>query len=345
MPVNEKTQTAEEKKSAGTSQVEREDQFAKKLIGQFDLSAGLADSIKDAEKKETQKEEEEALETEEETQEEESSEEESSENSEEESGEAEVEIEEDEELTPEGKKSAKKRIDELVKKNKLAEAELKRLRTLQKEEKPEPAEEEEKDADQKTLNRLASQPDGVAKLRNLKREVMAAWKAEPDQKKADAYLDLQEKIDATISSIPQRFQQTQVKHFQAAMRSTAENYGEKLTDKVVDKIAAIAKSVYSKSRTLQSSPTGQAEAWEQAVERYEENQSLTAGKSTTTELKRQNNNLKKKVALDVAVSKGNTDKSEGAGLFKRAKTGNAADKTAFVKKKFNTDSLIPDEYK
>lgn len=352
MAVVEKTQTAEEKAQAGESQKQRENDFAKKLIGTLDLPAGLADAIDDkedrgkkvAKKVTTQVEESVEEETEESAEEEvaEETEESSDEESSEEVEEGEEE-EGDEALSPEGKKAAQKRINEVVKENKRLKSALARKSDAKPD--PAPAEEETSDPDQKTLNRLASQPDGIAKLKSLKREVMAAWKAEPDAKKADALIDLQEKIDATITTVPQRFQKVQLGHFQAAMRETAEVYGDKLTEKTVDSIHAIAVKIFKGSATLQASPTGQAEAWRLAQERFEDRKDLTAGKSKTVELQRQNNTLKKKVGLDVAVAKGNTDKSEGKRLFHKAKTGNNSDKTAYVKKAFNTDSLIPEEYR
>jgi hypothetical protein len=55
--------------------------------------------------------------------------------------------------------------------------------------------------------------------------------------------------------------------------------------------------------------------------------------------------LKKKTSLDTAVQKGNSKISDESKLFNKAKNGSTSDKEAFLRKRLNTDSFIPDEFR
>lgn len=261
-----------------------------------------------------------------------------SEGDEESEDEAETESE-DEELSPESKRKAQKRIDELTRKNKRLEGELKKMRTSAPEKTP-------SDPDMAKLEGMS-----LEELRRVS-EALDDQRDEAllagDKEKAKALRALSQKAQDALRSAPQRFQSQQINRFNAAVVSTAEaleESGRKLDAPTYQKIFDRAKKVFLGSKNLQSSPDGQAEAWAIAVEQYEEISKFSAGNNRRIEAERKVNKLKKKVSLSTATQKGNSKVSDEAKLYNRAKNGNNRDKAAFVRKAFNTDSLIPEQFR
>lgn len=343
MAVIEKEKSTQEKSEDAASQELREKDLTKKIIGNLDLPTSLADAVDEAAGKKREEKEGEEEDGSEDKSEEKSEDDEKSEDAEDGKAETDDGEEGDEKLSPDSKKKAQKRIDELTREKNRLKAENERLRKAA----PEQKAEEETDADTRTLSKLADRPDALEKLNSLRDDVLLAFKKETDPVKEKEYLALSKKIDRAIASVPQRFAGQQLSKYQEAVRETYEEFGgeEVFTEKVAGEIHDIAKAIYQKSSTFRGSITGQAEAWRLAVERYQEKQKSSSDKSKTIDLKRENNTLKKKVALDVGAQKSNTDKAKDARSFERAKHGNSDDKTDFIKKRLNTDSLIPEEYR
>ena len=340
--VIEKKETAEQKDAHRDSTGQLEKKLTQGIIGRLDLREGVADAIDETDEKEVGQEETSPESEEESSESSETSPEEGAEESGDTGSEKEEEGEASETEGETGKKkpdNTQRRIDELVKSNKRLETEVRRLKEGAA------SREEETDPDTKTLSRIADRPDALEKLKSLKTDVMLAFKKETDPVKEKEYLALSEKIDKTISSLPQRFAGKQLSEYQAAVRETIETHGDAYGEKEIIAIHDIAKKIYNSSATLKGSVSGQAEAWRLAEERFSERRTLSTDRSKTDDVKRQNNQLKKKVSLDIAVKKSSTDKVDDKRAFHKAKSGTSADKTAFIKKKMNTDSLIPEEYR
>jgi len=313
-----------EKQQLAQDQKGREESFAKDLIKTFDLPTSIADAVDDKladSNDEPVVEETDATETEE-------TEISESETTETKSEETETEEKEDEDLVPKSK--VQKRIDELTRKSKQLEAELERLRSERE------AKVEKQDDDISKLEKMSEN-----ELHSLKKKVALAIRREQDDTKAEQLLELEEKINRTIESAPQRFQRQQVERFQSAVNASEFAHDEKAAKILFDS----ANQIYSQVPELQKSVDGQARAWQLAEKYYREMSKLSVGKSEVNELKQKVNSMKKKVSLDTAVQKGNASLGEEAKLYNKAKSGTFDDKQSFFKKRLNTDALIPDEFK
>jgi len=321
MPVTENKSTEEQKQAEQQELVKRETEIAKDIVKSLDLSAGLDDQMKkhllgeqlQEEVNEEVSEEAEAEEVSEETQEEPTTTEEG----------------EDSELEPKAKDSVQKRINELTREKKLLEQRLAKLESQSQSN-------SNTDPDLAKLEQMSE-----SELKALKTKVALAIRRETDDTKAEQLLELEDKIKSVIETTPQRFQKQQVERFYEAVETTP----DQLDDATKQTIFGYAKGIFERSASLQKSVNGQAEAWNLALEHYRELSKLSAGKSKAVELERKLNTVKKKISLDTAIQKGNSKVSDEAKLYKRAANGTFEDKADFIKKKMNTDSLIPDEFR
>lgn len=316
--VNEVNMNPEQRQIEAAGQASRESDFASKLVDSLDLPASLAANMEEANDR--------ALKGEPEEVEEEKEEE--SEQTEPEK--TEDKNEEDEDLVPKSK--MQKRIDEITAERKKLEARLAKLEREKEEAKP------KEDDD---LRQLESKSED--ELRSLKRQVriLQAKNSQDDQKLGEL-VDLEEKIDRTMASAPQRFQGSQILRFQEAVRESSAEIED--FDKVANDIGEYAKNIFQKSPSLQKSVMGQADAWNLAVEHYKELSKISAGKSKETELKRELNTLKKKVSVDVGTQKKASEETNEEKLYRKAKYGGSRDKEEFIKSKINVNQLVDSEF-
>lgn len=316
-------QSVAEKESGLTSRIEASP-FVQDVIDNLDLSHGLATSIeKKVEKEEPAEEVEESTEKEE-VQEEPVDEKTETEEKSEES--------EDSDLIPKSK--VQKRIDELTREKKILEARLTKLEQKSNEEVA-----KAKDPD---LEKLESMSE--VELRKLKREIRVAQiSSASDGNKLAELMELEDKVENVLNDSPKRFQDKQTSNFYEAVNTTD------IDDKAKQSVFAYAKSIFMSTPEFQSSITGQARAWNLAVEHYKELNKLSNGKSSEkeskTELERKVNTLKKKISLETSLTKGNVKANDDARLYNKARVGSDSDKLAFFKKKMNTDNLIPEEFR
>lgn len=310
MAIEEKQQSTEQKQSAEAHKEQVSSDIAREIIKTYDLPTSIADAVdKKVEEKETAD-----PEAEQEVEQENSDQ---GGEAEEAQGEDEVKSEPD---------SVQKRIDELTREKKLLESRLKKLESK--------ASPESVDPDLEKLRKMS-----VEELQETRKRILKAQRT-ADEATLDQLFDLEEKVNNTIKDAPVRFQSTQVERFNEAVAETTD-----LTESELKVVFGHANAIFGKSQSLQRSADGQAEAWNLAVEHYRAMNKLTVGKSKVNELERKVNDLKKKTSLDTAVQKGNSKLSEESKLFNKAKTGTSYDKEAFLKKRLNTDSMIPDEYR
>jgi len=316
MAVVETTQSPEEKQAEQSQKDKAASDIAQNIIKTLDLPTSIKESVDGAEK-------EDGAETQE------SSDGTESENPDESKGaEAEASVEESsasdkEEREPD---SVQKRIDELTREKKLLESRLKKLESKSS---PEPV-----DSDLEKLRKMS-----VDELKETRKKILKAQRT-ADEATLDQLFELEEKVNKTIEDAPKRFQSNQLERFNEAVSNTSD-----LTEKELQVVFGHAKNIFSRTPSFQNSLDGQAEAWNLAVEHYKEMNKLTVGKSKVNELERKVNDLKKKTSLDTVVQKGNTKLSEESRLFNKAKSGTMEDKQAFLKKRLNTDALIPEEYR
>jgi len=295
--------------------------FASKLADSLDLPETLSNAVEKSMKdagKEPEEEKEEETEEQEETEESEESDEQPETD------------EDDEDLIPKSK--VQERFNELTRQNRDLQARLQKMEEGQKK-----AEEETRDEDEKKLQAMSEE-----ELRVLKRQVrLAQVKNSSDDTQLAKLIDLEEKIDRSISSAPQRFTATQeAKFFEEVKASSSEieNF-----DKVGKEIHSYAKTIFSSSPELQKSVTGQARAWRLAMEHYKEVSKLSSGKSKEKDLERKVNTLKRKVSIDTPSEKGSEQDNSMNKSFKKAKYGSVDDKAEFIRKRLNTDSLVEAE--
>lgn len=308
MAVVEKTQSTEEKQAVEAQQAKASGDIAQSIIKTLDLPTSIAESV---DEKLAQDESEPVAESEEQ-------------GAEAPQEETQTETEETTEEEPKSD-SVQKRIDELTREKKLLEARLKKLENNTS---------EPKDADLEKLEKMS-----IDELKETRKKILKAQRT-ADDATLDQLFELEEKVNKTIENAPKRFQSTQLERFNEAVANTSD-----LTPKELEVVFGHAKNIFSRTPSFQKSVDGQAEAWELAVEHYKEMNKITVGKSKVTELERKVNDLKKKTSLDTAVQKGNSKLSEESKMFNRAKHGNTADKEAFLKRRLNTDALIPEEYR
>lgn len=361
MPVNEKQLTPEERAAARAEHGKKEssilDEIKDGLPADQELMEEDGQQLGRKGKKQVQEESEEEEEQEQDEDAEEGEEESSEESSEgEEEGEGESEDdeseddaqddgegdeEEDEELSPESKKKAQKRINELVRQNRRMASQLKQARESAPSSTP-------SDPDMQKLEAMSA-PElekVVEALEDQRDEAILA----KDKDRSKALRELSRKAQEALRTAPQRFQANQVSRFNSAVTETAEDYevssGKKMDQQTFGKIFERAKKIFMGSKNLQSSIDGQAEAWALAVEQHNEVSKFSAGNDRLLEEKRKVNKLKKKVSLGTSTQKNvNTKTQEDAKLYNKAKNGTNRDKAAFIRKTFNTDSLIPEQFR
>jgi hypothetical protein len=269
---------------------------------------------------------------EEQEQEEESKEEDAEEEVQEEEQEEKSKDEEDEEVIPKSK--VQKRFDELTAQKKALEKELEELKASKS---------EPKDEISKQLEGMTQEQLKAAKLEVRKAQI----KAQNDDAKLNELLALEEKIDSAISDAPKNFQKAQAAAYTKMANKIAESGEVKDLDKVAPTIIKLANEIYAEYPLLQKDVNGQATALELAFKHYKAINSAPGDKTKETELKRQNNNLKRKVTLDTKSGKANIEKSKLDTLKKSAINGTMRQKVELVKTHpmFNVDAMIPDEFK
>lgn len=312
MALEEKQQTMEEKQAVEAQTNKLSNDLAQSIIKTYDLPTSIASAVDEGEtkKEEAESSEQEVEQAESVPQEQQSETKES-----------------DSDLDPVAD-SVQKRIDELTREKKQLEARLKKLETQS-------TPSESKDPDLEKLEKMS-----VEELKETKKKVLRAQRTAADDATLDQLFELEEKITRTIEDAPKRFQSNQLERFNEAVASTTD-----LSEKELEVVFGHAKNIFARTPSFQKSVDGQAEAWQLAVDHYREMNKLTVGKSKVNELERKVNDLKKKTSLDSAVQKGNAKVSEEAKLYNKARNGNTYDKEAYFKKRLNTDSLIPEEFK
>lgn len=315
MAIEEKEQSQQDKQALSLDLAKKSSDLAASIIKTYDLPTSIADAVDKENEKVA-----EADDTATEEVAEESTEESGSEGAEELSSES-----EDSEQKPD---SVQKRIDELTREKRQLEARLKKLESATS--KPS----ESSDPDLEKLSKMS-----VDELKETRKKILRAQRT-ADDATLDQLFELEEKVNKSIADAPIRFQSNQLERFNEAVSLT-----EGLDQKAMEVVFGHAKNIFSRTPSFQKSVDGQAEAWNLAVEHYKEMNKLTVGKSKVNELERKVNDLKKKTSLDTAVQKGNSKVSEEAKLFNKAKNGGTSDKEAFLRKRLNTDSLIPEEFR
>jgi len=241
----------------------------------------------------------------------------------------------DEDLVP---KSKVKKIEEKTARR--IAAKERRIRELesQLEERTSP-----RDSDLDRLEKMS-----LPQLKQLRRECRKEQR-DADDDRLDKLVDLEEKIDDTIRTTPDRFMKEQVARYDKAAEEILEDEGGEISKEVAQFLKAKAVAIYQGSNTLQKSKSGQAEALKLAYEHYKEIQKASKGRSGDKKLKRTVNKLKRKTSLD--SSSGKSSKKVSTHLKKlRDKAfrgGDAHDKEKLIEAdpRFNIDSLIPEEYK
>lgn len=292
--------------------------LADNILSNFELPESLAEKIDETVKKEEAGDTEEVVE---EKVEAEVAEEEKPEVAEEETKE-----EEDEELIPKSK--FQKRLDEMTREKRVLEARLKRLEETAQQAQP------AKDEDLVKLEQMSEK-----ELQDLKRQTrLAQIKNGNDDAMVSKLFELEDKIDSVMRTAPQRFAANQINKFNEAVQMSAAEIPN--FDKAQKDIFQLAKRIYDAAPELQSQVSGQARAWNLAMEHYRIMQEANAGKTKAAELGRQVNTLKKKVSLDGVSRKASAEPDSDMKLFKVAKNGTAQDKLEFIRKRLGTDAQV-----
>lgn len=296
--------------------------LADSILSNFELPESLAEKINETEKQEAAKESEEVVE-------EEKAE---AEVTEEKEVEEEPEVaeekaeEEDEELIPKSK--FQKRLDEMTREKRMLEARLKRLEEVQNTNQP------AKDEDLVKLEKMSER-----ELQDLKRQTrLAQIKNGSDDAMVSKLFELEDKIDGVMRTAPQRFAANQINKFNEAVQMSALEIPN--FDKAQKDIFQLAKRIYDTAPELQSQVSGQARAWNLAMEHYKIMQEANVGKTRAADLGRQVNTLKKKVSLDSVSRKASNEPDSDTKLFKVAKNGSSQDKLEFFRKRLGTDAHV-----
>lgn len=232
---------------------------------------------------------------------------------------------EDEELIPKSK--FQKRLDEMTREKRLLEMRLKALEERSVNTQPQ-------DEDLTKLEKM-----GEKELTDLKKQVrVSLLKNASDDNMVNKLMDLEDKIEATIKTVPERFAKNQIQQFNEAVAMSSHEVQN--FDKVQKDVFNLAKNIYDTAPELHSSVSGQARAWNLAVQHYKIMQEASVGKSKVAELDRQVNTLKKKVSVEGVSRKANQEPDSSKKLFNRAKNGEHRDKLEFFKKTLNTDAQV-----
>ena len=301
--------------SDGVEEQAQEKALAENILSNFELPESLTQKIDETEKKEEagDVESEEVKEVAEEKVEEKS----------EDAPEAEKE---DEELIP--KSTFQKRLDEMTREKRALELRLKRLEEQQNRQ-PQTQDEDIKKLEQMSESELVSlkKQTRLAQLKNAQDDVMVT-----------KLMELEEKIDNVRMTAPQRLMSNQIREFNDAVAITAPDIPN--FDKAQKDIFQLAKRIYDTAPELHVTTSGQARAWNLAVEHYKLMQESNVGKTKVAELGRQVNTLKKKVSLEGVSRKASQESDSNAKLFKRAKNGTHGDKLEFFRKRLGTDAQV-----
>jgi hypothetical protein len=295
----------------------QEKALAENILSNFELPESLAQKIDESEKKEDEKDAEEPLEEkgQEVAEAENDSDEEESE-----------EEKEDEELIP--KSTFQKRLDEMTREKRALELRLKRLEENQN------RQPQAKDEDLVKLEAMSE-----SELVNLKKQTrLAQLKNAQDDDIVTKLMELEDKIDSVRMTAPQRLAQNQIREFNEAVAITAPEIPN--FEKAQKDIFQLAKRIYDTAPELHVTTSGQARAWNLAVEHYKIMQESNVGKTKVAELGRQVNTLKKKVSLDGVSRKASQEPDSAEKLFKRAKNGTQGDKLEFFRKRLGTDAAV-----
>jgi len=207
MTVKETQLTSEQKAQEAAIQYQEEKDFASRLAQSMDLPSTLTGEIDNNIKKGVAGEKE--VEEEEEAEVEETDEVSEDEQEEPKAEETEQDTEEEEEdLIPKSK--VQKRFDELT-------AEIKKLRQAHEAKEREVKESVQKDAQTEQLEKMSAD-----ELKTLKRQIRVEQiKASSDEAKLSQLLDLEDKVERTLQSAPERFQRNQETRFNNAVNETA----------------------------------------------------------------------------------------------------------------------------
>jgi len=323
MAVNEEKQSPEEKASESEDVKSKSKKVTDDLLNGMDLP-------------EVEEEEEEGEEGEEEVEEDEEEEEESDKNEDDDNEEDEEEESEEEE----GKEETvpKSELDKLQKKfeNRLKQesAKIRKLEAQVKTNKP-------VDKDQEKLDAMTPK-----ELKSLKREVRLKFKNETDDTKANQWLDLEDKIDETLSDAPRKLLQTQVELYDERAAEIMEIEGN-LPEDAVAFIKEKAAAIYKSDKVYQRSENGQKLALDLAYEHYTEIRKASgkSSKKGNVKLKRKVNKMKKKISLSKSSLTGKKTGKALKRLEKKAIGGTAHDKENFVANHplFKVDAMVPED--
>jgi len=243
---------------------------------------------------------------------------------EEESSEEEKEEDNDEDLVPKSKvedikAKMQKRIDSEVAKRKELESKL--------DTKP--------DDNDKKLDNMS-----VEELQSVKKQIRRALRHEDDDNKLDELEDLLDKVDEKIKTQPQRFFQKQMTNLSKILPDISEVYKDVETQINTGKgeLVELAKTIYQRSRSMQGSPEGWAEAFQMAFEHLEGLKTVSPKKDDerVNSLSRRLNTLKKKTTLSGKQSVANQESINSRKLYKKAVEGDVDDKLEYVRKNLLT---------
>lgn len=301
----------------GVNQVADEKAFADKLLQTFDLPTSLQHAIEESEK-EGEKEQEPAKEVERVDEAEVEQEEQAQEEKKTEDGE--------EDLIP--KSTFQKRLDEMTREKRQLEARLRRLE-----------EERESSSNVKDGDTVKLEGMSESELQSLKRQTrLAQIQNSSDANMVNKLLELEDKIDSVMRTAPQRLNERQIQRFNEAVVASAseiQNFEKARAD-----VFGLAKRIYDNTPELHRVESGQARAWNLAVEHYKIMQEARVGKTKAEELGRQVNTLKKKVSLDGERRKVSKEPDDDEKLFSRAKNGEYRDKLEFIRRTMKTDETV-----
>jgi hypothetical protein len=321
-------QTTRESLHKSITDTLRNDKVQASILNDLGLSPKTEETEKTEERKPLKKEVKE--ETEEESQEESFEEIEEEDNQDD----SKEEDQEDEEVIPKSK--IQPRIDKLTAQIKAQQKELEELKASRHT--------ESKDDVTKQLEAMTPEQLRAAKLEVRKAQI----KAQNDDSQLNELLALEDKIDNVISEAPKNFQKSQADAYSKKAQQIAESGDIPNLEKVAPQIIKIANEIYAEYPSLHKDVNGQAIALDLAAKHYKLTLNSVGGdKSKETELKRQNNNLKRKITLDTKTGKVNADKTKLDSMRRSAIGGTLEQKVSLVKSHpmFNVDKMIPDEFK
>lgn len=250
----------------------------------------------------------------------------------------EEEVEEEtqeEELIPKSK--IQPRFDKLNARIKALESQVENQQVKQSEEKP-------SDETTEKLRKMSND-----ELRVLKRQVEVAKleaHSSKNQKQLDDLLDLQEKIEDTVRSAPQRFLNAQNAAYSKMADKLAQGIEHKELEKATPEIIKKTNEILQKHPHLYNDVNGKALALEIAVEQYKELSKFSLTKKSVSNLKSQVNTLKRKTSLDNGASKTVQDVSVLDNVRRAAHGGTTRDKQVLVREdpRFRVNEMIPTEY-